>query len=220
MPVRTIYKYPLDLLGTSPTNKKVNEVHTIGSRRGRSFVADDGPFFGNSVVIRDQMSGRTLTPGLDKDYILIHTYREAQEATGQAVYSGVRITNPDVSTSIEMDLQYVGGEFSYSTHTIFELLEQVELDNRPMEWGDLVGIPNEFTPAPHLHSAYDLYSMREVVVATMDIAKAIREGWIPATEAVFKMVSDRLELHETIIPKLTASYKDATKRINDLILYG
>ena len=73
MPVRTTYKFPLDLLGTNPANKILGEKHTIGSQRGRIFIADSGPFFGTSLVVRDMTTGKTLKPV--EDYLLIHSYR-------------------------------------------------------------------------------------------------------------------------------------------------
>jgi len=78
----TIFKYPLDLLGTSQTNKVTDEEHTIGAVRGRLFAADYGPFFGNSAVVKDAATGKTLVPNVD--YVLVHYYREASVATGQA----------------------------------------------------------------------------------------------------------------------------------------
>ena len=57
------------------------------------------------------------------------------EATAQAVYSGVRIVNRDVGTNIEIDVHYVGGEFSYSTFALFDMIQLLLDDDRPIEWG-------------------------------------------------------------------------------------
>jgi hypothetical protein len=170
----TIFKYPLDLLGTSVTNKVTNEVHTIGAVRGRLFAADYGPFFGNSAVIKDVVSGKTLVA--TTDYVLVHLYREATLATGQAIYTAVRIINPTVSTQVSISAQMVGGEFSYSLYAILQAIEDLTDDNRVIAWGDLIGVPSQFVPTPHLHSAYDLYGLKYLIESNYDIAAAIREG--------------------------------------------
>jgi hypothetical protein len=170
----TIFKYPLDLLGTSPTNKVTNEVHTIGALRGRLFAADYGPFFGSTAIIKDVVSGKVLVPVTD--YVLVHHYREASLATGQSVYTAVRIINPTVGTQVSISAQMVGGEFSYSLYAILQAIEDLTDDNRVIAWGDIIGIPSQFVPTPHLHSAYDLYGLKYLIESNYDIAAAIREG--------------------------------------------
>ncbi len=207
MPIRTTYKYPLDLMGTSPTNKMVGEKHVIGTSRGRIFIADSGPFFGgDKAVVRDSSNGEVLRPVLD--YYLIHPYREAQEITGQPIYCGVRIINPDIGTDIEIDVQYIGGEFSYTTRSLLDMLDSIINDNRPIGWGDLIGVPSEWVPAPHLHSAYDLYAMKHVVAATNDVAAAIREGQSPAHQMLFEMINGRIATFEEILPTLIECYEN------------
>lgn len=170
----TIFKYPLDLLGTSATNKKVDEEHVIGSTLGRLFAADYGPFFGKTAVVKDAVTGRTLVPMVD--YVLVHYYREASIAAGQEIYTAVRIINKSVNTRILLTCQYVGGEFSYSYYAILQAIEDLAEDDRPTAWGDLIGVPSQFVPAPHLHSAYDLYGLKYLIESNYDIAAAIREG--------------------------------------------
>lgn len=170
----TIFKYPLDLLGTSRTNKKVDEEHTIGSTLGRLFAADYGPFFGKTAIVKDAVTGRTLVPMVD--YVLVHYYREASLAAGQEIYTAVRIINKAVNTRILLTCQYIGGEFSYSYYAILQAIEDLSDDDRAVAWGDLIGVPSQFVPTPHLHSAYDLYGLKLLIESQYEIAAAIREG--------------------------------------------
>lgn len=209
MPIRTTYKYPLDLTGSDPENRVTGETHTIGTSRGRIFIAEHGPFFGDTLVVRDKTNGKKLDPL--KDYLLVHSVREAQEATGKSIYCGVRIVNPDVSTSIEIDVSYIGGQFSYSTKALLDMLDAIINDNRPIDWGELIGVPNEWVPAPHLHSAYDLYAMKHVVAATNDVAAAIREGQAPAHQMLFEMINGRIATFEEIIPILIECYENGER---------
>lgn len=216
MPIRTTYKYPLDLMGTSPTNKVVGEKHVIGTSRARIFIAESGPFFGgDKIVVRDSSNGEVLRPVLD--YYLVHPYREAQEITGQPVYCGVRIINPDIGTDIEIDVQYIGGEFSYTTRALLDMLDSIINDNRPIDWGDLIGVPNEWVPTPHLHSAYDLYAMKHMVAATNDVASAIREGMAPAHAHLFEMINGRIEVFERVVPSLVDCYDEGKALLASII---
>jgi hypothetical protein len=201
----TIFKYPLDLLGNSINNKVVGEAHTIGTRVGRIFVADYGPFFGNSAVFIDAATGAELKPVLD--YRLVHKYKEASDRAGQAVYTAVQIVNPDVSTEILASVQYVGGEFSYSYYAIQQAIEALLNDNRQVNWGDLVGVPAMFAAAPHLHDVYDLYGMKYLVESEYDIAAAIREGDGASRTLLLKQLSDRDTYWNGVIQGMRDSVK-------------
>lgn len=187
----TIFKYPLDLLGTSPTNKVVDEEHTIGALRGRLFAADYGPFFGNTAIVKDKATGRTLVPNVD--YVLVHYYREASTATGQGVYAAVRIINKSVGTEILLTCQMVGGEFSYSYYAILQAIEDLTDDDRAIAWGDLIGVPSQFVPTPHLHSAYDLYGLKYLIESNYDIAAAIREGDVASRHLLLQQIQQKFE---------------------------
>lgn len=188
----TIFKYPLDLLGTSKLNKVTDEEHTIGALRGRMFAADYGPFFGGSVIVKDAVTGRELVPLVD--YTLVHYYREASLAAGQAVYTAVRIINKAVSTRILLTAQMVGGEFSYSLYAILQAIEDLMDDDRVVAWGDLIGVPSQFVPTPHLHSAYDLYGLKYLIESNYDIAAAIREGDGASRQLLLDQIRKKLSL--------------------------
>lgn len=209
----TIFKYPLDLFGTSPDNKVIDEAHSIGSVKGRIFVADYGPFFGSvGLIIKDAANGRELD-AVD-DYNLVHYYREASNAAGQAVYSAVQIVNPDVSTNILLTCQYVGGEFSFSTYALKQAIEALQNDNRPVAWGDLIGVPSQFVPAPHLHSAYDLYGMKYVVESNADIAAAIRDGDLASRQLLLTQVGKKFQSIDDFCIKLATCFETAANELS------
>lgn len=169
-----IFKYPLDLLGTSPDNYVDGEAHEIGSVTNRIFIADYGPFFGSSVQLVDASNGRILDP-VD-DYMLVHFYEEASQRTGQSIYAGARIVNTEVSTSILFSAQMVGGEFSFSKYALTQAIAALLNDTRSINWGDLIAVPAEFNPAYHVHSAVDLKGLQRLVAGLMEVADAIRNG--------------------------------------------
>lgn len=187
----TIFKYPLDLLGTSPTNKVIDEAHTIGLTRGRIFPSNYGPFFGSSVTVVDAVTGKELVP--NDQYVLVHYYSEASNRTGQAVYAAVRITDPDVATEVLFTAQMVGGEFSYSTYAIIQAIEGLVDDNRPVSWGDLLGVPSMYNPTPHTHSIYETYRWEHMIWATNDVAAAIREGDTASRSLLVEQLQAKLD---------------------------
>lgn len=210
----TIFKYPLDLDGTSKTNEVLDEAHTIGTTVGRIFASDYGPFFGNSVVVKDAVTGKELKP-VD-DYVLVHHYKEAADRTGQAVYAAVWIKNPAVSTKVLFTAQVVGGEFSFSTYAIKQMLEALRLDNRPVYWGDILGIPSQFNPAPHLHSAYDLYGLKYVVESNYEIAAAIRDGDAASRSLFFQQAQAKFDTFDDFALQVASCFSDAAEELSKL----
>lgn len=210
----TIFKYPLDLLGTSPTNRVVNETHTIGATTGRLFAPDYGPFFGKSVTIVDTSTGRTLVP-VD-DYRLLHRYREASMATGDAVYAVVQVVNPTVGTELLFDGQYVGGEFSYSRYAIIQALEELQNDNRVIEWGSLVGVPSNFVPSPHVHGLNDLFGTKALVESNYEIASCIREGDTASMQLYLTQINTKISGLDTYLAQLSQCFADGAAELNAL----
>lgn len=205
-----IFKYPLDLLGTSTANKVKNEEHTIGSTRMRLFATDYGPFFGTSVELVDKATGYKL---LAKDYRLLHPYREARERTGQGVYCAVQILNPDLGPVIQFTGQMVGGEFSFSTYAIKQAITELLADDRPIYYGDLVGIPAQFVPTPHLHSAYDLYGMKALVESNYDVSAAIREGDIASRSLLTQQLQMKLDSYDVFCQGISDEFAKAAAEL-------
>lgn len=210
----TIFKYPLDLLGTSVTNKVIDEAHTIGALRGRLFAADYGPFFGATAVVKDAVSGKILKPL--QDYVLVHYYREASMATGQAIYTAVRIINPEVSTNILLTAQMIGGEFSYSLYAILQAIEDLTDDNRVVVWGEIIGTPSLFVPTPHLHSAYDLYGLKYLIESNYDIAAAIREGDAASRQLLLDQVRKKFTELDAFTMALTDCFREGAYELSQL----
>lgn len=189
-----IFKYPYDRTAASITNKVVGEAHTIGTTRMRLFATDYGPFYGGTEVIIEADGGYELKRG--EDYRLMHPYDEARRRTGRPVYAVVQVTNPNIKTQLLFTGQMVGGEFSFSTYAIKQAILELMADDRPIYYGDLVGIPSQFVPAPHLHSGYDLYGLKALVESNADIAAAIREGDVGSRMLLLQQIQLKLETYD------------------------
>ena len=169
-----ILKYPLDLRGNSAQNLVLAEPHTIAASGNRAFVLNYGPFFTEGLVVRDLTTGLVLER--ETQYKAIHLYQEAVLRTGLEVCSVVVIVDDSVSTEVSVDYQVVGGDYSLAVPVIQQALEDYEIDNREVNWGDLIALPDAFPPVSHLHDAGDLYGFEYVVSAIEQLRSAIIVG--------------------------------------------
>ena len=207
-----VFKYPFDPEAALEGNKVYGEAHTVGTRLGRLFAPDYGPFFGNGVTIVDADTGKELR----KDqYALAHNYVEATRRTGQAVYAAVVIKDPDLGTNFLFDGHYVGGEFSYSYYAIKDAIEAIANDDRPIKWGDLIGLPAAWNPAPHLHSIYETYDWKTMIWAIEDVANAIREGDVASRQLLVEQMEDKLNEFDAFLREQIAAIR---KELNYVIV--
>lgn len=183
-----IYKYPLDLTGENPNNLVMGEPHELEAGENRAVVPNYGAYFAESVKVRDPSTGKILKPR--EDFQAVQLYQEATQKTGKEVCAAIIVTNPDVGSNVELSYQAIGGEFSYSVKAIRELLEGLDLDARPVRWGDILGKPKNFPPAPHLHDAGDLYGFEYLVESIESLRQAIMVG----QEAALQELRQHVEL--------------------------
>lgn len=207
-----IVKYPLDLTGNNPDNKVLNEPHVIPRERARGFAPNAGAFFTSpsklKIVHKD--TNYTLIPRVD--YVAVELYERASKAAGQEVCAGIVILNDKLDGEFLVTYQAVGGEFCCNVDVIQRLIEQLDLDNRPVRWGDILGLPNAFNPAPHLHDIDDLYGMEYVVEALERIRAAIVLGDYNDHEEIRQRIENLkkylLEQDQQIIAQLQTHMDD------------
>lgn len=169
-----ILKYPLDITGTRAGNKVPGEKHVLTTGVNRAFAPDYGAFYTKGLVIRDLGNGRILTK--NTDYKATHLYTDATLSSGLEVCAVIVITNPSVSANIEIDYQVVGGPFASSAQVVQDLVLQLKLDNRAVVWGDIIGKPEDFEAAPHLHGLSDTYGFEYLTLSMESLTQAILVG--------------------------------------------
>ncbi|MBE0438315.1 MAG: hypothetical protein IBX57_00915 [Gammaproteobacteria bacterium] len=170
-----IFKFPLDLTGKSPDNLVMGEPHTLPTGQlNRAVVPNYGAFFSESLVVTDADTGIPLVP--HEQFKAVQLYQEATLKSGLEVCSVVLVTDPNVSSNILIDYQAIGGEFSYSVIALRIMLDELNLDERPVQWGDVLGKPLYFPPSPHLHDAGDIYGFEYLVEVLERIRYAILVG--------------------------------------------
>ena len=198
-----LYKYPLDLTGKNPTNLVLREPHTVGTTSQRAFVTNAGPFYTKDVVVREAVSGRILIPY--EQYLILQPYQEASVKTGLEVASIIYITDLTVDTEILVDYQVVGGEFSWTVYALKAMLESLDLDSRPVHWGDIVGRPTEFRPSPHLHDLGDSYGWEYVANQLEGIRNAILLGDAASHDELRQQLALMIESLRDVTDSITAA---------------
>lgn len=211
-----IHKYPLDRTGRNPNNLIVGEPHTLPSGINRPVVTNYGAFFTESLVVRDAATGDILAP--HHQYKATQLYQDATTYTGKEVCSVIIVTDTTVSSEVEVDYQVIGGEYTTSVRAVRELVHDLDLDNRPVAWGDILGKPKGYPPGPHLHDAGDLYGMEYLVEAIERIRQAIlvgNEGTLQELHQMFQVLDQ--ELRAKLLPPATVEEALAGER-NDVVI--
>jgi hypothetical protein len=169
-----ILKYPEDPTGVNPNNLVINEPHDLGPARNRAFVPNYGSYFTESMIVTEAVTGRVLTKGVH--YIAAQLQQDATLAMDKEICAVVVVIDENVRDSLLFTYQVVGGVFSTSAAALATLIEALDIDEREVEWGGLIGIPTAFPPAPHLHDIGDVYGFEYLVEALDALRNAILIG--------------------------------------------
>ena len=184
-----IISYPLDLTGRSADNLVVGEPHTVAASGNRAFVPNSGPFFTRWLVVRAQGSGTPLTPGVH--YKAVQLFPEATERTGEEICSVIVILEGTPGTQFNIDYQVLGGDYSGSVEAIEAMIAALDLDNRAIVWGAIIGKPDYFPPAPHIHDIGSTYGWEFVVTKLEAIRQAILQGDAVSHDEIYQYIDIR-----------------------------
>ena len=168
-----IIKYPLDPTGISITNLVQGEVHTLVNRPIRCVATMYGGYYANSMVITDLNTNVILNAN---QWYPGELYDVPTALYGLPVYALVVISDTSVSNNISLQYQVVGGEFSTSETALINLINTLNVDNRPVDWPNIILKPSEYPPSEHLHNAGDIYGFEYVVHAIERVKSAIEYG--------------------------------------------
>lgn len=176
-------RYPLDLTGRHPDNLVVGETHSIGTSGNRAIVLNYGPFYTRGLVVRRQSNGAVLTPRVH--YKAAQLFADATYKTGQEICSIIVIDDPTVGNDFIIDYQVLGGDYSVSIDALRQLIETLNLDERPVRWAQILGKPEFFAPTPHLHDLGDLYGFEYLVAALEGVRQAILLGDVYKDQEIY-----------------------------------
>lgn len=189
--------FPLDLTSTDPRNRITNEQHTFVTDTDRIFVPSAGPFYVSSFVIRNATTGEFLKPTID--YKLLHPDIDAIHESGLHVCSVVFVVN-DAISSVTIDYQVIGGQYSDLIPVVRELLANTDTIQPTINWYTQVyAKPDSYPPAPHWHTGEDFSEWDRIALRLDEIMSALvykdRYSWQSAydyVDRIVKLASDSL----------------------------
>ncbi len=183
-----IYRYPLDKTGVSPDNLVTGEEHQLSNRTVRCVAPTYGGFYAESVVVKDAITQVVLVKGTD--YYFGEMFEFPTGAYGKEIWGVIVITKPGV-TKVSIQYQALGGDYSYSMDAVIAMIDSLNLGERPVEWGAIIGRPALFDPASHLHDIGDVYGFEYVVSALIQLRNAILQGDVASHDEIYRYI-DRI----------------------------
>ena len=182
-----VYKYPYDPTGVNSQNLVSEEKHTIPREDNRAFATLAGPFFTDSLVVKDA-SGNILKR--KTDYVAFEYVSDPSEITGKEVCCAVLIKNSEIEGDVFVTYQAAGGPFSLNVEAITQAIANLEIDARTVAWGDILAKPDYFPPLRHLHDIGDIYGFEYIVNAIEDLRNAVLNGDTVSHSAIIRRIDD------------------------------
>lgn len=161
--------FALDSTASAPENRVLGEDITLAVGALRYIVLENGYFYDKDLVITNSTTGATLNRF--HDYVL-QAPLISSESLPVTAYLIIVILNPTVA-AVSVDSRAVGGYYGLTTQSLSQILAYA-IGQGSVLWGDLVNVPTEFFPLPHMHHARDmtwgsLISVLDNIRASLDI---------------------------------------------------
>lgn len=190
-----------DETGVLPENYIENEQRDLAVRNVRAVAARFGSFFVDGFRMRDA-NGFPVDPSKYKFAL----YRNVISAKlGKNVCSAVIITDPNVVAPVFIDYHCVGGPYGASNEHILELFNQLQTDDRPVNWPNILGKPDSYNPAHHFQDIGDLYGAEYWVEALERLADAFLMGDSASHDEIWRRMDQiRTEMLQAIADQNTS----------------
>lgn len=121
-----------------------------------------------------QSGGVTLTPGVD--YVPTMLHQEATRISGKEVCQLIVITQQSILGDLTLEYQAVGGEYSVSSDALEDLIATLQLDQRPVVWAEIIGLPTNFPPVDHIHHIQNFYGWGHIINELDNIKNLLAGG--------------------------------------------
>lgn len=209
-----ILKYPLDLMGNNPNNLVVGEEHVLPvGGTNRTVVPSYGAFYTRDLVVRLEGMAEPLIP--NRHYVATALHQEATTMSGLEACQLIIITDSTLNGKVILDYQTVGGEYSVSVNALEQLIEALELDERPVHWAEVLAKPTAYPPSAHLHDIGDLYGFEYLVEILEAIRQAILLGDVKSHEEIYKYIDDMVAGFQAQLDGIRADLDDHIADFNN-----
>lgn len=181
--------YPKDLTMTMESNYIQGEVKKFDEAQDRIFVPNGGPFYSESLILRDN-NGNLLQP--DLDYKLYYLNETATVESGRDVVTVIWILN-ETLVSVTFEYRVVGGEFGNTVYAILQEFRKSGPIAKNVDWNtNVFNKPNQYPAAPHYHTP-ETFSDWEMIYKQLEgIRVAIIGGDLAAWQAHYNYLRNLL----------------------------
>lgn len=174
------FVYPEDQTGAAATNKIIGEKQTLNppveSFDFHFIIPMAAPYFRDTLVITHLATGRVLQRGTD--YTPGHAFLSASyelEKIKGGIYGSILFFDKTLSGQVLLQYQTLGGVWTLSNNDILALMSNRATDPRSLSYDEVNGKPTVFPPTEHNHPVDDFTGAAELIIATNDVAAAIRQ---------------------------------------------
>ena len=210
----TLKTYPVDLLGTAPSNKIAGEVRTIVKNEDRIFIPTGGPFYSKSLKV--WANGTLLTN--KQDYEAKELNREATLDSGKEVCNAIHLKN--VATTYTLEYQVIGGEYTELARELSDFIAGTPInDLTELNYGSILYKPTTFPPSEHGHVAADWIGYGEANYILDQMKLSLPRGSNPTFEAA--KLEAKKKIQERIVEHITQNgiaTTNSTPTVNGNIL--
>ena len=205
--------YPKDLTMSLASNHIEREVKAFSKAEDRIFVPDGGPFFSQSLIIKDN-SGRHLKPQVD--YKLLYLNESATLEAGRDVVSVIWVMKETIA-SVLLDYRVVGGDYGNTVNAIMQEIKKAGPIQKNVDWNvNVYGKPHQFPPAPHFHTPDTFTGWQMVYEQLEGIRKAIITGDDVSWEAHYNYINRLMNGLETNLNSKLSGYATHSQVSNAL----
>lgn len=198
--------YPKDLTMSMASNHIEREKKLFTKAEDRIFVPDGGPFYSQSLILKDN-NGALLKPSVD--YKLLYLNEEATIESGRDVVAVIWIMK-ETLPYVMIDYRVVGGAYGNTVNAIMQEITKAGPIQKNVDWNiNVYGKPSQFPSAPHYHTPNTFTDWSMVYVQLEGIRKAIITGDDVSWESHYNYVDRRVASSEQNISSTLNNY--ATK---------
>ena len=200
--------YPKDLTMKLASNHIERETKEFTTAEGRIFVPDGGPFYSQSLIIKDS-NGKLLKPQIE--YKLLYLNEQATLDSGRDVVSVIWVI-PETITGVELDYRVVGGEYGNTVNAIMQEIHAAGPIQKNVDWNiNVYGKPSQFPPAPHYHTPDTFTGWNTIYEQLEGIRKAIISGDDVSWEAHYNYINRLINTVESNLNTKFINYPTLTQ---------
>ena len=170
--------FPIDLTGMLTSNLIVEEQQTLTMYNGprkQLIIPSYAPFFGESLIVQYyDASAKLCTAVKDIDYNLFSELENVSSVCQTPVYSGISFSNLNITGTILLTYQTIGGNFVHSAQESIMALFNYFVNPKNVLWDNIVDRPNNFPVNKHnLNVQNDSNGYSGLITAITNLSIAI-----------------------------------------------